>query len=220
MLIRFSVNRLLICSLPRRLFYSTCINCSTTLNSNIPVCKKCGSISPLPSNTSHHSLLGVPDKPNPFVVDVPTLKQRFRQAQSICHPDAWSTKPPNQQDMAHTLSSRLNEAYQTLLRPLARAEYILERNGYPLSERDQVDDMEFMMEIMDSRERIDEASPGDKSSISSLVEENEEHIEKTINELTELISKENWEDAKAAAIRLRYLEGIENAGKKWLENIE
>lgn len=74
--------------------------------------------------------------------------------------------------MAHTLSSRLNEAYQTLLRPLARAEYILERNGYSLSERDQVDDMAFMMEIMEARETIDEASPDDKSSIEALIEEN------------------------------------------------
>jgi hypothetical protein len=27
-----------------------------------------------------------------------------------------------------------------------------------------------------------------------------------------------WDDAKAAAIRLRYLEGIERAGNRWLEH--
>ncbi|KAF9056163.1 HSCB C-terminal oligomerization domain-containing protein [Panaeolus papilionaceus] len=220
MLVRCSLHRFINSSIPRRVFfYSTCVNCSSPINSNIPVCKSCGSISPLPSHLSHHSLLGIPDKPNPFLIHLPTLKQKFRQAQSICHPDAWSTKPPSQQDMAHTLSSRLNEAYQTLLRPLARAEYILERNGYSLSERDQVDDMAFMMEIMEARETIDEASPDDKSSIEALIEENTQHIESTIKDLTRLISEENWEETKAAAIRLRYLEGIEKAAKRWLENV-
>lgn len=95
MLVRCSLHRFINSSIPRRVFfYSTCVNCSSPINSNIPVCKSCGSISPLPSHLSHHSLLGIPDKPNPFLIHLPTLKQKFRQAQSICHPDAWSTKPP------------------------------------------------------------------------------------------------------------------------------
>lgn len=76
----------------------------------------------------------------------------------------------NKQDVAQALSSRINEAYQRLLRPLPRAEYLLECHQHPISEGDQVDNMEFMSEIMQTRETIEEAV--DKDVIESLIDEN------------------------------------------------
>jgi len=68
------------------------------------------------------------------------------------------------------LSAQVNEAYQALLRPLARAEYILGQNDMHVSELDQITDTAFMMEIMDSREAIDDAE--DSSEVINLMEEN------------------------------------------------
>ena len=76
----------------------------------------------------------------------------------------------SQQDLAHTLSSRLNEAYQCLSRPLPRAEYILERNGAQTTENDSLEGASFMVKIMEARELIDEATPKDRSKIEQLVE--------------------------------------------------
>ncbi|KAG6813785.1 hypothetical protein H0H92_007197 [Tricholoma furcatifolium] len=73
-----------------------------------------------------------------------------------------------------------------------------------------------MSEIMEAREAIEEAT--DKEEIETLVDENAESIKETVKELDKLIGDAQWEDAKSAAIRLRYLEGIERAGKKWLDN--
>lgn len=84
----------------------------------------------------------------------------------------YSTGAQKDGDLAHGLSSRLNEAYQTLLHPLARAEYILSQNGYSVSESDQVEDMEFMMEIMEARETIEEATPADIDKIEELLDRN------------------------------------------------
>ena len=56
------------------------------------------------------------------------------------------------QDVAQALSAQLNNAYQTLLYPLSRAEYILELNQLPMSESDQVNDTTFMSHVMDARE--------------------------------------------------------------------
>ena len=166
-----------------------CPSCSRPLPANLPACTSCWSIRPLPPDTSHHELFNLEDKPNPFLVHLPTLKERFRQAQAACHPDAWATKSPvsgfllflflilicpqRDRDLAHTLSSRLNEAYQTLLNPLSRAEYILERNGVHISEADQVEDLEFMGDIMEQREAIEEAGAGDSESVHRIVEEND-----------------------------------------------
>lgn len=44
-------------------------------------------------------------------------------------------------------------------------------------------------------------------------------IEDAINELSSDIERQEWTKTKAAAIRLRYLEGIERAAKKWMDNI-
>jgi molecular chaperone HscB len=78
--------------------------------------------------------------------------------------------PKNKQDVAQTLSSRINEAYQRLLRPLSRAEYLLEYHHHPILETDQVDNVEFMSEIMQARETIEEAI--DPDEIQFLADEN------------------------------------------------
>lgn len=78
--------------------------------------------------------------------------------------------PKNKQDVAQALSSRVNEAYQRLLTPLSRAEYLLECHHHPISEADQVDNMEFMSEIMQIRETIEEAVNQDV--IQLVIDEN------------------------------------------------
>ena len=44
-------------------------------------------------------------------------------------------------------------------------------------------------------------------------------IEDVINELSSDIERREWKKSKAAAIRLRYLEGILRAAKKRMDNI-
>ena len=44
-------------------------------------------------------------------------------------------------------------------------------------------------------------------------------IEDAIIELSSDIERREWKKTKAAAIRLRYLEGIERAAKKWMVNL-
>ncbi|KAJ6509539.1 hypothetical protein C8R47DRAFT_1099076 [Mycena vitilis] len=149
---------------------SRCTSCSQPLPTPLPACNRCGSISPIPPATSFHDIFALPSRPNPFVVDPVLLKRRFRQAQAACHPDSWASKGQHQQDIAQSLSSRVNEAYNSLLNPLRRAEYILEQHGWPISEHDQLDDLEFISEIMQARESIDEAADADE--LAHIVEDN------------------------------------------------
>ena len=39
-----------------------------------------------------------------------------------------------------------------------------------------------------------------------------------MGELEVSVGARQWQEAKAAAVRLKYLEGIERAGNRWLEN--
>ena len=89
--------QLLATRLTTRLFSNNpllCPSCHNPLPSNLPACTSCWSISPISPNTSHHFLFGLPYEPNPFSIHLPTLKERFRQAQAACHPDVWATGNP------------------------------------------------------------------------------------------------------------------------------
>jgi hypothetical protein len=71
---------------------NACPSCSRPLPSPVPACTNCWNIFSLPPDISHHELLGLSYEPNPFSVDLSALKHQFRQAQAVCHPDAWASK--------------------------------------------------------------------------------------------------------------------------------
>jgi molecular chaperone HscB len=116
---------------------------------------------------------------------------------------------------------------------LSRAEYLLELNDLPMSESDQISDIDFVSQVMETREMIEEGNR--KSEILTLMEENDgmhsfwycpqlcthvniARMKETIAEIERLVERRNWPGVKEAAIRLRYLEGIQRAGKKWIDN--
>ncbi|KAI3622459.1 hypothetical protein WG66_015320 [Moniliophthora roreri] len=211
-----------------------CPNCSQPLPTALPACTKCWSISQISSQSRHHDLFQLPYNPNPFIVDESFLKRQFRQSQAICHPDTWVSKgsdfhTKDKQDAALQLSSRINQAYQTLLNPLSRIEYILDLNGIPMSETDKVEDMEFLGDIMTAREEIQTAESRDE--VAHVIQENQgeelilrfldnikpgttDKIEETMEEIGQLVENKEWQKAKEAAIRLRYLDGIRRAARE------
>ena len=73
---------------------NTCPACSAPLPTALPVCPRCSFIAPVPDSMTYHEMLGTPYEPNPFVVNVPELKQQFRKVQAVVHPDRWVAKPP------------------------------------------------------------------------------------------------------------------------------
>ena len=57
----------------------------------------------------------------------------------------------------------MNHAFKTLQSPVLRAEYILRGQGIDLAESEQtLEDPELLMEIMESREALDEATSQDQ----------------------------------------------------------
>lgn len=53
----------------------------------------------------------------------------------------------------------MNTAYQVLLNPVSRVQYILSQEGVEvLEETDKLDDKEFIMEVMEAREEIEDAT--------------------------------------------------------------
>ncbi|KAL0581611.1 molecular chaperone [Marasmius crinis-equi] len=190
-----------------------CPNCSQPLPSTLPACTKCWHISTINPDTRAHDILGVPYHPNPFLVDQSLLKNNFRRSQAACHPDTWASKGDNKRIAAENLSAEINNAYQTLLNPLSRIEYLLRTNFQPLEETDKVEDLEFLGEIMMAREEIQDAETAE--DVEPVLEQNQERIGQTLKEISRLVEASEWAKAKECAIKLRYLEGIRKAAKEW-----
>jgi molecular chaperone HscB len=75
--------------------------------------------------------------------------------------------------MAQALSTIVNEAYQNLLNPLSRVEYILKKNGFEISETQSLDDVELISEIMEAREELENTEPGNLERITQLANDND-----------------------------------------------
>ncbi|KAI0756981.1 Co-chaperone Hsc20 [Daedaleopsis nitida] len=190
-----------------------CPTCSSPLPTALPVCTKCSYIAPIPESMTLHEMLGVSYEPNPFIVDVAALKNQFRAVQAVVHPDRWVAKPQDQQAVAAAMSSRVNEALHRLSSPLRRAEYILAQEGLAGEETDKLDDMELLMEVMEAREGLANAQSADE--VGEIRAENDARIQETIQEIEESVGAKNWEKLRIAAVRLKYLQGIESAAAAW-----
>ncbi|KAJ8489775.1 hypothetical protein ONZ51_g2746 [Trametes cubensis] len=162
---------------------------------------------------TYHEMLGTPYEPNPFTVDVQQLKNQFRAVQAVVHPDRWVSRPPEQQAIAAAMSSRINEALHRLSNPLRRAEYILAREGFAGEESDKLDDMELLMEVMEARESL--ANAQSPEEVAEIRAENDAKIQDSIQEIERLVADKDWPALRTAAIRLKYLQGIESAAAAW-----
>ncbi|KAJ3800723.1 hypothetical protein GGU11DRAFT_676614 [Lentinula aff. detonsa] len=186
-----------------------CPSCSKQLPTSLPACTNCWNIWNIPADTSYHDIFALPKESNPFVIDTSLLKQRFRQMQAACHPDTWASKGQDKQDAAQVLSSAVNHAYQTLLQPMQRIEYILSVNGNPMEETDKLEDDEFLMNIMMTREEVETAETREEAE--RVTQENQALIDDTLLEIESLVKQKKWWEVKEAGIRLKYLDGIRKA---------
>lgn len=93
-----------------------------------------------------------------YKVDLSTLQEQLRDLQKQYHPDNFASQSQEQLNQAIAASSLINQAYNTLTQPLARAIYLLKLQGV---EVDLVHDTKFsqsfLIEQIELREQIGEA---------------------------------------------------------------
>ena len=96
--------------------------------------------------------------PARFAQDRAQLDARWKDLQREAHPDRFATASAAAQRVAMQWSVRINEAYQRLKNPLARASYLCELNGAPIqAENNTAMPTQFLMQQMEWREALEEA---------------------------------------------------------------
>ncbi|KAF8274098.1 hypothetical protein EI94DRAFT_1562819 [Lactarius quietus] len=147
-------------SSPLSSYPTNCPSCGATLPTRLPACPKCFHIElSRPGNKyDYYDLLETPKIPNPFVVNESRLKNNFRRVQRYVHPDVWAVQGEDKTRVARDLSGLVNEAYNTLLQPLSRIQYILSEHNLSVLETDQLDDPRLITEVIETREALEDAS--------------------------------------------------------------
>jgi molecular chaperone HscB len=103
-------------------------------------------------------LFGLPAR---FEFDGEKLDRAYRDLQGTVHPDRFVNASEAERRVSMQQATRVNEAYQTLKNPIRRAAYLLRQNGVdPQFETNTAMPADFLVEQMEWREAIEEASEG------------------------------------------------------------
>ncbi|GJQ12073.1 hypothetical protein GpartN1_g3864.t1 [Galdieria partita] len=144
-----------------------------------------------------------------FDIDEKELERKFRAILSQWHPDLHGQSSSYLQEQAAATSAAVNRAYAVLKKPHLRAKYLLEIKGVPLSEDDMTIDPDFLMHIIELREKVEEES--DRTQLQHVRETVAKEMEVCLQNLSSAFENENMEEAKKETQKLQYYERMREA---------
>ena len=145
-----------------------------------------------------------------FAQDRAQLDARWKELQREVHPDNFAQQGGAAQRIAMQWSVRVNEAYQRLKSPLARAAYICELAGVPVDAHSNTAmPAAFLMQQMQWRETLDEAQ--DLQALEALQAQVNALQSKLMSECASVLDEQG--DYAAAVALIRSLLFIEKFGR-------
>lgn len=155
--------------------------------------------------------------PATFAQDRAALDARWKELQREAHPDRFAAQGAAAQRVAMQWSVRINEAYQRLKDPLARAGYLCELQGVPVqAETNTAMPASFLMQQMAWREALDEAEDAD--AVEALADEVRSARDTGLAALGTLI--DDARDYEAAAAQVRALMFVERFAESIDQRLE
>jgi molecular chaperone HscB len=129
-----------------------CGNCGGEVSAGA-VCP-CGEPQPFPEGSDHFAIFGLSRK---LELDPEALERDFYALSQKHHPDFYQTKSSRAQAVSLENSARVNLAYRTLRDPLARVEYLLGLEGFPVGAPSSNPPAELFEEIFELQEARQES---------------------------------------------------------------
>lgn len=126
-----------------------------------------------------------------FIIDQQQLATTYRTLQQMVHPDRFTRECDRTQRLAQQQAAHVNEAYNTLKSPLARAQYLLELAGQHRAGETTLRDPAFLLAQMALRERL-EASQHDLPSLDQLLASVRDDEARYQEAFAEAWQREDW----------------------------
>ncbi|MGE5182236.1 MAG: Fe-S protein assembly co-chaperone HscB [Acidobacteriota bacterium] len=152
------------------------------------------------SSSDAFGLLGLPAR---FDLDPAVIERAFFDRSKELHPDRFASAPAAERVAALSRSRALNDAYQTLKKPVARAEYLLERAGVTIGDNERVEP-ELLMEILELREELAE-NRNNAAVVERLQRDMQGRRDAAVARLASLFERDDLGEIKKQLILLRYL---------------
>jgi len=157
---------------------------------------------------NHFELFGLPVS---YRVNGDLLAERYRALQQALHPDCYVAAGDRERRLSMQASTRVNEAFQTLKDPLARARYLLSlHTGDRSDEQAPTQDTAFLMEQMELREALAQIRdrPDPVTAVGEILNRLADHSRKLGGELEALLDAPSTQDLEAARELVRKLQFI------------
>lgn len=174
------------------------------------------SAEPMPDFTQDNfSLFGLAPA---FVLDGEALDKAYRDLQAEFHPDKFAHAGETEQRQAVQWSTRINEAYQTLKSPFARADYLLGLHGiHAMAAGNTVMPHDFLIQQMEWREALMAAvDASDYDGLQALEKSTKSEADRLLGNLAEQLDTRHDYPAAAETLRKyrfmeKFLADIDNA---------
>ena len=126
-----------------------------------------------------------------------------------------------QEDMREK-SSAVTQAYQELSSAHSRATHLMMLRGKPMTETlsQELVGMEFLMQVMEIREAVDDIADGRDEALRPLHDENDERIAETCRLLEEALESGDLDAALQQTARLQYWNRVEETIREKIESYE
>jgi molecular chaperone HscB len=137
-----------------------CPTCGAQLDTPL-CCTSCGALFAVTSELDPFDLLGLPRE---FRVDAGAVRRRLRTLTRHMHPDFFGTASAEQRTLAERNTAALNEAHEELSDDLRRADGLVRRLGGPDEAAERQMPQEFLMEVLEWNESLEEARSPERAS--------------------------------------------------------
>lgn len=158
-----------------------------------------------------------------FRIDGEALERAYRDLQGKVHPDRFAHMPDTEKRLSMQWATRVNEAFQTLKKPLPRAIYLLQLAGMDVAHHSNTAmASSFLMEQMEWREAVEEAEQaGDTDELESLRHRLMAQGKDVQTEIEKALDQSHDHAAAADAVRrLMFMEKLRHDIEDALESLE
>jgi molecular chaperone HscB len=168
-----------------------------------PFCPTCKAVQP-PGQADHFRRLGFA---RTYDLDPKLVERRYFEFQRRLHPDRFATRSPKERALSQAQATSLNEAYETLMDPLARAVYLLRLSGIETTgDGKSIDDPALLMEAMEMRESLADART--LAEVDTVVGRARAEAEAARATLSRDFGSDDLAAAAKTTLRLTYLDKL------------
>ena len=153
----------------------------------------------------YFTLFGLPQS---FTIDAAQLTARFQELQRQFHPDRFASQPERERLLALQQAATINQGYQALRQPLARAEYLLSLHGFDINnEQHTMRDTAFLMEQLALREELDmiENAPDAEAKLQRFTQRLDAMQQQRSQQMQQELAAAQWDTAADTVRKLRFL---------------